>query len=167
MSDWRDSFEVVDGSDKARKKCSLCGVVLDVRAGRAGKHLASVHGFVNGPVPVNKKVLAVADAFSPPSAAGNPFPRGSREWGIEYLRSLIDHPAISPEARLKALGELREWESFEGTAAFDDEIEVEKHMEQWDRVVKRAKELRELSKKILRDATTRADLLRQITEVGG
>lgn len=101
------------------------------------------------------------------SGSTNQFPRGSREWGIEHLRSIIDSPATTPDGRLKALGELREWESFEGTAAFDDEIENQKIMEQWDRVVKRARELRVLSKKLLRDATTRQDLLREITEIGG
>ena len=157
---WRDYFEVVDGADKARKKCRLCGIVLDSRAGRAQKHLQSVHGEAPVHAPVNKD-------RDPDYQKPSKFPRGSREWGIEWLREIIDAPATTPDARLKALAEIREWESYEGSGSFDDQAELEKHLEQWDRVVKRAKELRELSKKLLRDATTRQDLMRQMTEIGG
>ena len=167
MAGWKDYFKHLPGTpDRGRQECTLCGTQLDVRAGRAKKHLEKSHPGVGveqeAPTPSPDK-----EPTSGPlqSVFQSKHPRGSREWGIDHLLFLIDHPGLTPDARLKALAELKEWESYEGAGKFDDEVEREKHMEQWERAIKRATDLRALEKKILRDQSTRQDLLRACAEM--
>lgn len=161
MPDWKPYFKhLPDTPDRGRQECTLCGTQLDVRAGRAQKHLANVHPGVG----VQGASKASPDK-EPASGFSSKHPRGSREWGIDHLLYLIDHPGLTPDARLKALAELKEWESYEGAGKFDDEVEREKHMDQWERAIKRSRELRDLEKKILRDQATRQDLLRVCVEL--
>ena len=168
MLDWKPHFKHLPGTpDRGRQECTLCGTQLDVRAGRAKKHLLSVHPGVGMEQEAPKPSPDKDPASGPPKTDKvSKFPRGSREWAIDHLYDLIDAPGLTPDARLKALGELRDYENFEGAAKFDDEMEREKHLEQWERAIKRSKELRDLEKKILRDQATRQDVLRVCQELG-
>lgn len=158
MSDWRDEFDVIDGRDKSWKRCKHCGEELNSRAGRARRHLRDKHGWEEGE--------AVRKAPPKEKKSSEPkFPRGSREWLREHTLNLIDGEGLSPSERLKAISELRDLEQFQSTGTFDDEVERAKTLEQWERAVKRAKELRDLEKKLLRDSLLRHDLLRAMQEM--
>lgn len=166
MPDWKSYFKHLPGTpDRGRQECTLCGTQLDVRAGRAQKHLANVHPGVGGTTEAPGERPDPPPDKEPASGFSSKHPKGSREWGIDHILYLIDNPGLTPDARLKAIAELREWESFEGSGKFDDEVEREKHMEQWERAIKRSRELRDLEKKILRDQATRQDLLRVCVEL--
>jgi hypothetical protein len=152
-----------------RATCKTCGVDLDVRAGRARRHLEKVHGvggapeltgLVSEPRPpgVNEP-----SGVEPPVTSKGP-PRGSREWAVELVLTVADAPGATPEQKLKALDLLKEYESFESAGTFDDELEREKFMAQWDRAISRAKTLRDLEKALFRDPLTRQDVLRSLQE---
>ena len=176
--EWRDSFEVVDGGDRARKKCLICGEVLDCRAGRGQKHLRTVHGMLSEG-PVAAEAGAGPEGRLPSRApggatqalngqGGNPpaskYPRGSREWAIDLVLQVADAPGATPEQKLKALDLLKEYEQYEGAGKFDDQFERQKHLEQWERAMERARDLRVLEKKLLKDHAVRQDLLRALEE---
>lgn len=175
--EWRDHFEVVDGNDRARKKCLKCGEVMDCRAGRGQKHLRTVHGMLSeGPVAEDGGAGSGGRPPEPTTPAlkqqgENPppskYPRGSREWAIEKVLEVADADAATPEQKLKALDLLKEYEQYEGAAKFDDQIERQKHIEQFERAIERAKELRAIEKKLLKDHATRQDLYRALKEAEG
>ena len=159
LTGWADYFLPVPGPGKARKKCSLCPVEVDVRAGRGRKHLKDAHG-----IATEAAVEPPGRSEPPQEPAASGFPRGSREWAVERLQNLVDGPGLSPSEQLKALAELRTYENFEGAAKFDDEIEREKYLAQWKRGLSRAKEIREVERRLFKDPTLRQDVARAIAE---
>jgi hypothetical protein len=83
---------------------------------------------------------------------------------VELVLEVADRPDATPEQKLKALDLLKDYESFQSAGNFDDEIEREKFMEQWDRAIAKAKSLRDLERTIFRDPLTRQDVLRSLQE---
>ena len=83
---------------------------------------------------------------------------------MELVLEVADRPDATPEQKLKALDLLKDYESFQSAGNFDDEIEREKFMEQWDRAIAKAKSLRDLERTIFRDPLTRQDVLRSLQE---
>ena len=152
-----------------RAACKTCGAEMDVRAGRPQKHMKA-HGVGGAPElttrePSEARVPEVRQpAGVEPPVKSSKHPRGSREWAVELVLEVADAPDATPEQKLKALDLLKEYESFESAGTFDDEIEREKFMAQWDRAIAKAKTLRELEKSIFRDALTRQDVLRSLQE---
>lgn len=162
MSSWKDLFEIVDYNQKARQKCRECGVVLDVRAGRAAKHALS-HGVTGEGAGTNRDSEPGPDKEAPSSTPKGPA-KGSREWAVLMVQDIADDKGASPEQKLKALDLLKDFEGFESAGTFDDEVEREKHMEQWQRAVERCKSLREVLKKLVKDPTVKFDIERDLQE---
>lgn len=168
MSSWKDLFEIVDYNQKARQKCRECGVVLDVRAGRAAKHALS-HGVTGEGAGTNRDSEPGPDKEAPSSTPNQAAPgptKGSREWAVRMVQDIADDKKASAEQKLKALDLLKDFEGFESAGTFDDEVEREKHMEQWQRAVERCKSLREVLKKLVKDPTVKFDIERDLQESG-
>lgn len=159
---WREHFVQAPGDKPARQKCVHCSVELDVRAGRAQKHL-KMHPEL-GEEGATEAVVASGAGSELPSSPSQ-FPVGSREWSVQKVIAVANNPAATPEQTLKAMDLLKEFEGFEGAGKFDDEVEKAKHMEQWERVLDRVKELRAVEKKLLKDPLVRHDLTRAMQEM--
>ena len=145
----------------AKVKCKTCGAEMDTRGGRAKTHLKS-HGVSSEatPKPERKadRVERVAEVEQvAPVEAASAFVRGSREWSVEKILTVMDNPASTSEQVLKAADLLKEYQDF-GTKRLDDEKEAASSAAQWDRVFVRVAELKKAEEKLLKDPDVRVRL---------